>query len=220
MGFIDRTDAGRQLAERLLPLRAEAPIVLALPRGGIPVALEVARALGAPMDVWIVRKVGVPWHPELGIGAVSEAGAVYLDRQLMAQVGVQPEEAERLVRQKQAEVLARVQRFRGERPSPALEGRTVLLVDDGIATGGTIHAAVQSIRLQHPRKLVVAVPVASPRILESLRAVADEVVCVEPVRFLRAIGQCYRDFRQLSDEEAVAMLHAAAAPSELAPVGV
>ncbi|WP_438014973.1 phosphoribosyltransferase family protein [Sorangium sp. So ce315] len=209
MVFRDRVDAGRRLAFALRRYRDEAPVVLGLPRGGVPVAYEVARALKAPLDVWVVRKVGAPGYEELGLGAVSEGGEVYLNDQAMAELGVPPEEVAEVVDRKAAEVEARVQRFRRGRPPPDLAGRTVIVVDDGIATGGTARAALQAVRRRGPRRLVLAVPVASPRTLDSLRPEVDEVVCLAADPHLFAIGAYYRDFSQTTDDDVVELLERA-----------
>jgi putative phosphoribosyl transferase len=206
MSFADRHDAGERLAEALLGYRERNPIVLGLPRGGVSVAREIARALNAPLDVWVVRKVGLPWRPELGLGAVAEGDVVVLDRQLMARMGISAEEVDAIVRDEQQEVFARVQRFRGTRGPPALADRTVILVDDGIATGGTMRAAIQSIRMKRPGRIVVAVPVADPEILDALAPLVEEIVCLAQEPDLDAVGVWYRDFTQVSDREVVDMV--------------
>jgi len=206
VGFRDRADAGRRLAAELRPYAADDSIVLALPRGGVPVGYEVARALNAPLDVWVVRKIGVPWHPELGVGAVAEGGDVYLTREVMAHVGLSDADLSAAIESKRGEVEARVRRYRGDRPTPELRDRTVILVDDGIATGGTIRAAIRAIRARAPRKIILAVPVASPDILEALAPEVDRTVCLLEPRDLFAIGLWYRNFTQVSDDEVVALL--------------
>jgi putative phosphoribosyl transferase len=200
MRFRDRQDAGRQLARLLEGYRAEAPVVLALPRGGVPVAYEVAVALGAPLDVWVVRKVGAPAFPELGLGAVAEGGFVYLDRHTIEEVGATQSEVQALVRAKSAEVAERVRRLRGGHPALQLSGRTVILVDDGIATGGTVQAAVQALRAAHPRRIVLATPVAASQSLERLAPLVDAVACVFATPSLHAIGAWYDDFEQVPEE--------------------
>jgi len=204
--FRDRVDAGQRLAAELRGFAKDRPIVLALPRGGVPVAAEVARALKAPLDVWVVRKLGVPWQPELGFGAVAEGGAVYLSDDLLEQLDLSEEDIGRAVEAKRREVAARVKLFRGERPPPVLRGRTVLLVDDGIATGGTVRAALQTIRAEGPKAIVLAVPVAAPEALQSLSREADRVVALLTPPELRAIGEWYEDFTQTSDDEVQRLL--------------
>lgn len=210
MRFLDRTDAGQQLAERLACYRVEEPLVLGLPRGGVTVAYEVARALQAPLDVWVVRKVGVPRFPELGLGAVAEGGIVYLNQATMRQVGVEPDELDEIVPLKAAEVAERVRLFRGDRPAPQLAGRTILVVDDGIATGATVRASLQALRAAHPGKIVLAVPVAATQALVELKPLTDDIVCLMSTPRLHAVGAWYEDFDQVSDHEVLRLLELAA----------
>jgi len=207
--FIDRAHAGQRLGEALQRYADGDTIVIALPRGGVTVGDEVAKALDAPLDVCVVRKVGVPWHQELGLGAVAEGGATYLTADVVEDVGISDKELASLVDAKRAEVEARVATFRGGRPRTDLSGRTVILVDDGIATGGTVRAAIRSVNAQHPRRVVLAVPVATPDAVEDLRGEVDEVVCLLAPPDLYAIGLWYEDFRQVSDDEVVRLLEAA-----------
>ena len=207
--FRDRADAGRQLALELRDLAKEHPLVLALPRGGVPVAVEVARALGAQLDVWVVRKIGVPWQPELGIGAIAEGGAVFISRELIEPVGLTGLELATVTESKRKELAERVRKFRGDHPRPAVQGRTVILVDDGIATGGTVHAALLAIREQAPKKVILAVPVAAPETLSELGREVDRVVCLMTPTHLRAIGLWYEDFTQVLDTEVVRALELA-----------
>jgi putative phosphoribosyl transferase len=209
--FGDRTDAGRKLAARLSEYAERRPVVLALPRGGVPVGYEIARALHAPLDVWVVRKLGVPWHPELGMGAVSEGGYLHLSHEILDYVGLSDDELSDVVEAERAEVERRVRRFRGDRPLPELRGRTVILVDDGIATGGTVHAAITAIRAEQPRAIVLAVPVAATDTLEALASEVDQIVCLIAPPSLYAIGLWYEDFRQLSDDEVAGLLERARA---------
>lgn len=205
-GFVNREDAGRRLAAELSSYAAQHPIILALPRGGVPVGYEIARELHAPLDVWVVRKVGVPWHPELGAGAVAEGGFVYLNPEVLEHIGLSEAELTELVQSKKREVEERVQLFRGGHPPPVLRDRTVILVDDGIATGGTVRAAIRSIRAQKPKAIVLAVPVASPEVVEALGREADRVVCLRTPVDLYAIGVWYVDFGQVSDDEVARLL--------------
>jgi putative phosphoribosyl transferase len=209
MRFRNRTDAGRRLAALLTGYRAESPLVLGLPRGGIPVAHEVARTLGAPLDVWVVRKVGAPGQPELGLGAVAEGGVLFLDRGMMRSLGYSETAVMREAEREANEVTARVARFRGSHPALEVEGRTVLLVDDGVATGGTMRAAIEALRARRPGKIVLAVPVGAMELLDSLRAEVDDLVCVHPAALMMAVSEFYDDFRQTSDEEVQQLLERA-----------
>ena len=204
--FGDRADAGRKLAARLAEYAESRPIVLALPRGGVAVGYEVARALGALLDVCVVRKLGVPWHPELGMGAVSEGGFISLSHEILDYVGLTDDELSDVVEAERAEVERRVQRYCGDRPRPDLRGRTVILVDDGIATGGTVRAAISAIRAQQPREIVLAVPVAAADTLQALAPEVDRIVSLITPPDLHAIGYWYDDFQQVSDEEVVRLL--------------
>jgi putative phosphoribosyl transferase len=204
--FMDRIDAGRQLAASLRQYEGRSPFVLALPRGGVPVGYEVASALGAPLDVLVVRKLGAPTHPELGLGAIAEGGEIVLDPQLCGWLGLSGEQIERVALHEAGEVARRIHRYRDGRPLPPLEGRTVILVDDGIATGGTARAAVRALRRQHPERLVLAVPVASTHSLDDLAREVDEAVCVTKSSHLQAIGEWYQDFTQVSDEQVIDLL--------------
>lgn len=197
--FRDRNQAGRMLGEALRTHAGRQPIVLALPRGGVPVGYEVARALRAPLDVCVVRKLGTPWQPELGLGAVAEGGQVYIDRALLRASGVSEAEVSRAVEAKRLEVEKRVRKFRSGRPLPDLHGRTVLLVDDGIATGGTARAAIASIRQHHPKALVLAVPVAEASTVNEFASEVDQLVVLLAPSELHAIGLWYDDFEQVSD---------------------
>ncbi|WP_322985186.1 phosphoribosyltransferase family protein [Streptomyces sp. S584] len=206
MLFTDRTDAGRQLAEALRHLERRDPVVLGLPRGGVPVAYEVARALGAPLDVIVVRKLGVPYRPELGFGAIGEGGARVISDEIVRHAGVREKDLEAVERAEEAELLRRAQTYREGRPRLPLEGRTVVVVDDGVATGATARAACQVVRAQGASHVVLAVPVASPDVAARLREDVDEVVCLSTPHLLSAVGEWYRDFSQTSDEEVVSLL--------------
>lgn len=208
MSFEDRVDAGRRLAQLLRErgYTGEGTLVLALPRGGVPVAFEVATALGAPLDVWVVRKVGVPGYEELGLGAVAEGGVAFVNRRLMDEVGVTEADLQGLVRQKTDEVKVRVARFRQGIGAPRIEGQRIILVDDGIATGGTVRAAIQALRMHRPGSIILAVPVAASQTLAELAPLADDVVCVLSTPSLYAIGQWYADFQQVPDEAVATLL--------------
>jgi predicted phosphoribosyltransferase len=217
--FRDRKDAGIRLTERLRQYAdQEGVLVLALPRGGVTVGLEIATALHAPLDVLIVRKVGFPWQPELAAGAVSETGTIVLNQSLIATGNVSKEYLDAEVARQREELDRRVGLYRGGRPIAALAGKTVLLVDDGIATGATVKAAVQTLRKEGIRKLVVAVPVAPPTSAAELTAMADEFVCLATPEDFMAVGSFYRDFTQVTDEEVVAMLRQAAGTEKKAAV--
>jgi len=200
--FRNRTDAGRQLAEKLAAY-ADRPdvLVLALPRGGVPVGFEVARALGAPFDVFLVRKLGVPGYEELAMGAVATGGVRVLNDEIVRGLGILEREIDAVVARELQELARRERLYRGDRPPPDVAGRTVILVDDGLATGATMRAAIQALRQQHPARIVVAVPTASPDTCEALKAEADDVVCaMTPEPFL-AVGHWYDDFTQTTDNE-------------------
>ncbi len=206
MLFKDRADAGRRLAELLRDHRGERPIVLGLPRGGVPVAYEVAKALGAPLDVAIVRKLGVPGWPELAMGAVAEDGVRILNDDVVAQERVTPRDIEQATAEKRREVEERARRFRGGRPPPNLRGRTVILVDNGIATGATALAAAEWARRQGPARLILAAGVIPADSVARLRKAVDELVFVRaPARF-GAVGAWYDDFRPTTDEDVVEIL--------------
>lgn len=211
MVFRDRTDAGRRLAERLAHLRDEQPVVLGLPRGGVPVAAEVARALDAPLDVLLVRKLGVPWQPELAMGAIGEGGVRVRNDEVLARADVDDDRLATVEREERAELERRVRAYRGGRPGTPLAGRVVVVVDDGIATGSTARAACQVARAAGAERIVLAVPVAPPDWEGRLADVADELVAVSTPQWFFAIGQYYEDFRQTGDDEVLAALAGARA---------
>jgi len=204
--FADRPDAGRRLAKLLAPLADEAPVVVALPRGGVPVAREVAAALGAPLEVLVVRKLGAPHNPEYGIGAIAEGGTRVIDSEAIAVLGVDESVVDGIAEREAAELSRRVVAYRGNRPPLSLQGRTAIVVDDGVATGVTVTAALRAVRSQGPRRTILAVPVCAPESALRLREEADEVVCLRTPALLYGVGQWYRDFSQVSDEEVVATL--------------
>jgi putative phosphoribosyl transferase len=210
--FADRRAAGRQLAQALIHHAGTNALVLGLPRGGVPVADEVARVLGATLDVWVVRKLGAPYRPELGMGAIAEGPAVVLDRSIVRALGVSRAEIFEVARREMTEVRHRIERFRKARAAPELQGRTVILVDDGIATGGTTRAAIRAIKKRRPARLVLAVPVASPDVVVSLGREVDEIVCLYQPEPMYAIGVWYEDFRQVPDEEVARILARATNP--------
>jgi putative phosphoribosyl transferase len=210
--FQDRDDAGRQLAARCLHLAdpRRPPTVLGLPRGGVPVAAHVAAALDAPLDVLVVRKIGCPWQPELGVGAIGEEGEELLDAGLLQRLGLTRDALAPVLERERTELERRVARYRSGRPLPATTGRTVILVDDGIATGGTIRAAIDVLRARGAERIVVAVPVAAEDVVASLRHLVDEVVVLYAPTVLGAVGSAYVDFSQTSDAEVTSLLDGSA----------
>ena len=206
MRFGDRIDAGRRLAVRLDHLNGEPLVVLGLPRGGVPVAAEVAAHLHAPLDVIVVRKLGVPSQPELGMGAVGEDGVRVLNPNVLRSARVSSGQLEAVESRERAEVAARASRFRGSHPRVSLTGRTAVIVDDGIATGSTARVACQVARAHGAARVVLAVPVAPPDWVERIGADADECVCVATPEPFFGVGQFYRDFRQTSDDEVLKLL--------------
>jgi putative phosphoribosyl transferase len=209
--FRDRVEAGRMLAERLRAYAGrDDVIVLALPRGGVPVGYEVAKALGTPLGVFVVRKLGVPGHEELAMGAIASGGVILLDEGLVRRLRLGREELERTVANELRELERREEAYTGGREPPDVEGKTVILVDDGLATGSTMRAAVLAVQRLNPARTVVAVPVASPETCEDLRDVADETVCVLTPSPFRAVGLWYDDFSQTSDDEVRRLLAEAA----------
>ena len=211
MPFRNRMDAGRRLAERLGHLRGEDVVVLGLPRGGVPVAAEVARELDAPLDVIVVRKLGVPFQPELAMGAVGEGGSLVVNERVGRRAHIGESELAEVERRERAEVERRARRFRGHRSRETVTGRTAVVVDDGIATGSTARAACQVARAQGAARVVLAVPVCSPEAARALRGEVDELVCLETPGWFFAVGQFYADFRQTSDDEVTTLLQQAAA---------
>jgi len=209
MLFEDRQDAGRRLSVLLRRYRDENPIVLGLPRGGVPVAYEVARALEAHLDVLVVRKIGAPGFPEYGIGAIAEGGAVYVSRGAVRELGLTEEAIAAVAEREGVELQRRVRRYRGDRELPDLSRRTVILVDDGVATGGTMRAAVKAVRERNPARLVVAAPVVAFQTAAALLPEVDDLVYVEAPEDFIAVGVWYKTFGQTSDEEVVACLEKA-----------
>jgi predicted phosphoribosyltransferase len=206
--FADRREAGRELAEELRRrLDVTSPVVLGLPRGGVPVAAEVARALDGELDVLVVRKVGVPGQPELAAGAIASGGVQVLSGRVMSMAGLDEQDLRPVVRREQAELERREQAYRGERPPLAVQGRSVILVDDGMATGSTMLAAVQAVRKLGADRIIVAVPTASGEAAADLAREADVVVCLDTPSPYMAVGYWYRNFGQTSDEEVRELLH-------------
>jgi putative phosphoribosyl transferase len=216
--FMDRREAGRRLAEVLEPFREEEPVVIALPRGGVPVGFEVATALAAPFDILLVRKLGAPFNPEYGIGAIAEGGVRFVRSEEVELIGISDEELEAVVDRESAELERRQQLYRGSDEPIPVESRTVILVDDGIATGGTAVAAGQALKARGAARVILAVPVAPPGTEDRLAGNFDEIVCLEEPHGFWGIGQFYVDFGQVGDEEVIELLRAAREPEEL-PAG-
>jgi putative phosphoribosyl transferase len=212
--FRDRAEAGRVLADALEPFRTKNPLVLGIPRGGVVVAAEVARRLGAELDVVVARKLGAPGHAELAIGAVTAEGGRWLNGGLVSRLGVDASWLDEITHAEMREAQARERRFRGERPAPDVKGRVVIVVDDGFATGATVRAAARALRRRKPARLVLAAPVGAPDTCAELFDEADEVVCPYRPAGFAAVGQFYERFSQTEDEEVTALLaeaHAGAA---------
>jgi putative phosphoribosyl transferase len=202
MGFRDRAEAGRMLARELERYRGEPGlIVLALPRGGVPVGFELAQALGAPLDVFVVRKIGVPYHEELAMGALASGGVLLLNEQLIDYYNINRTDVDRVIHKEQAELERREKLYRDDRPLIDVKGKTVILVDDGLATGSTMRAAVEALRKEGPERIVVGVPVASPETCDEFRDVADDIVCAVTPEPFYAVGVWYDDFSQTTDDE-------------------
>jgi len=217
MLFRDRADAGRHLLSRLGAYHGRPDVVvLGLPRGGIPVGYEVARGLGAPLDVFVVRKLGVPGQEELAMGAIATGGVRVVNRDVVDALHIAPDVLDRAAEAERRELERRERSYRGDRPEPQVEGRTVILVDDGLATGSTMRAAVQALRQQRPARIVVAVPVAAFATCEELRREVEDVVCFATPEPFMAVGRFYDDFSQTTDEEVHDLLASARADDEAA----
>lgn len=200
MVFPDRSTAGQMLGARLVQFANEQPLlVLALPRGGVPVAFEVATALHAPLDVFLVRKLGFPGQEELAIGAIATGGARLLNAAIIRSLHLPPEQVEEITQQETKELERRQLLYRGDRETPNIQGQTVILVDDGIATGSSMRVAVTALRQKNPQKLIVAIPVAPASVYRQLQREADKVVCLSTPPDFYAVGEWYRDFSQVSD---------------------
>jgi len=207
--YRDRRDAGRQLADRLQNYRDEDPIVIGLPRGGVEVAFEIARALNAPLDVIVSRKLGAPDQPELGIGAVAQGGILFLDESLVRTLGIADHEIESIAERERDEMRRRATEYRGSEDLPDLKGKTVILVDDGLATGVTSRAAILAARSRNPRRIILAVPVCAPETDTELAGDVDELVCLHtPDRFI-AVGFWYQNFGQTTDAQVIELLEEA-----------
>lgn len=216
--FRDRTEAGRLLAEKLKAY-ADRPdvLVLALPRGGVPVAYEVARALHAPLDVFLVRKLGVPGHEELAMGAIASGGTRVLNNDIVGYLSIPAEEIERVATREQEELERREREYRGGASAPDVRGRTVILIDDGLATGSTMRAAVIALKRQQPARIIVAVPAAAESTCDEFRTEVDEIICAITPEPFYAVGLWYEDFSQTTDEEVRELLGRATREQSVAP---
>jgi putative phosphoribosyl transferase len=209
--FADRSDAGAKLAAKLQPYaHREGTVVLALPRGGVPVGFRVAEALDAPLDIFMVRKLGVPGYEELAMGAVASGGVVVVNREVAAEMGIPHVAIEAAARRELAAIAEKERTLRGDLPSLDVAGKTIVIVDDGLATGSTMRAAVRALRRKGPASIAVAVPVAHPETCEEMRAEADEVVCIETPGDFSAVGDWYEEFEQTSDGEVRELIERAA----------
>jgi putative phosphoribosyl transferase len=218
--FRDRREAGRRLAQSLAPYaNRDDVVILALPRGGVPVAFEVARALGAPLDVFPVRKLGAPGHPEFAIGAIAAGGVRILTKDAIEELGISPAVVEQVAERERLELERRDKVYHGDRPKPPLKGKTVLVMDDGLATGSTMEAAVSALRQYQPAKIIVAAPVGASETCRRMRAVADDVVCLETPEPFNAVGSWYQVFDQTTDAEVIELLQAASSNHPAAPRG-
>ncbi len=208
MLFQNRTEAGRRLAEALLNYKSRHPVVLALPRGGVPVAAEVATALDAPLDLLLVRKIGLPSQPELAMGAVAdgEEPTIIRNDDVIELSGISPEDFDAVCKEERAEIERRRKRYLGDRPRSEIKGQVAIIIDDGIATGATTLAAIRAVRKREPKELVLAVPVAPLDTIERLHSEVDAIVCLHTPQDLGAIGFFYRDFHQLTDDDVIATL--------------
>ncbi len=208
MPFKDRSDAGRKLAKALAGYKEQQPVILALPRGGVPVAVEVAAALNAPLDLILVRKIGVPFQPELAMGAVVDGGAPIIVRNedVIRLAGIDESKFKAICDSELTEIERRRQRYLGSRQRADISGHTAIVIDDGIATGATTRAALRATRIRNPKRLVLAVPVAPTDTVAELRSEADDLICLEDHEFFGAIGAYYADFNQVSDDEVIEVL--------------
>src|SRR5689334_19879818 len=209
--FLNRTDAGRQLAAELTRYGARSDVlVLGLPRGGVPVAFEIAMAIDAPLDVFVVRKLGLPGHEEFGIGAIASGGVRVVDESVLRSYGVDANTLDQITERERRELERREHLYRDDRPFPPVQNRTVILVDDGLATGSTMRAAVAALRAEGPRAVVIAVPVGAPETCAAMRRLADRVVCLETPDPFYAVGLWYDDFEQTTDDQVHELLERAA----------
>ncbi len=207
MIYRDRRDAGRKLGSKLVKFKGVDGVVLGLPRGGVPVAAEVARALGLPLSVLVVRKIGMPRNPELGVGAISEAGVFLLDKEMLILTGTRKIDLKETAEGELQELKRRTELYRGGKALPDLKGKTAILVDDGLATGVSARAAVQAVRKAVPKRTVMAVPVCAAETARKMRMEVDEMICLHSPENIQAIGHYYQDFSPTSDAEVVSILN-------------
>jgi len=208
--YRDRRHAGVELARHLADVKGQDVVVLALPRGGVPVAFEVARALDAPLDVFVVRKLGLPGHPEFAMGALASGGVRVLNDEVVRLYRIPEQAVDAIAKDERIELERRERAYRSQRPALDVRGRTVVLIDDGLATGSTMKAAVEAVRALSPARIIVAVPVGSPDTCREFAGIADEIVCARRPEHFAAVGQWYDDFRQTTDEEVRELLQTAA----------
>jgi len=205
--FRDRTQVGKMLGERIRQLKITNPVVLAIPRGGLPVAKEIALALKAPLDVVITRKIGAPGEPEYAVGAVTQEGEMILDKEVVRSLGISEQYLKQESARQTQEIKERMRKYRGDKPSTQLGGRTVIIVDDGIATGSTMLAAIKSVKMKKPSSIVLAVGVAPPDTIMKLSKEVDRVICLDTPEPFYAIGEFYEHFEQVEDEDAKRILN-------------
>lgn len=203
--FLDREDAGKQLAEKLKAYQSEKPLVFALPRGGVPVGCIVSKSLNAPLDIIVVRKIGAPWQPELGVGAIAPGVEIY-NEGLLKELGLKPQDLKETLKLEEHELKRRLKLYGGEETLKKIQGKTVILIDDGLATGISAQAALKSLKQWKPKKLILAVPVGSPFTIEKLKQEIDDLVCLKAPADFYAIGSYYVDFAQVSDAEVIDLL--------------
>jgi predicted phosphoribosyltransferase len=204
--FRNREEAGKKLAEKLLKYKKDKPIIFAIPRGGVVVAYEVAKKLKADLDIIIPRKIGAPYEPELAIGAVTEDGTIILNEDLVKELGISKEYIKEEASRQIEEIKRRMKFYRKGKEHKDVKNRSIIIIDDGIATGATMKAAVISLKKKHPKKIIIAVPVAPVDSINEMKKIADEVICLEEHKIFGAIGNFYHDFRQVEDEEVINLL--------------
>ncbi len=206
MIFQNREDAGRKLAIKLKKFKNKNVLVLALPRGGVPVAAQISGSLKVPLDVLVVRKIGVPRNPELALGALAPNGILYLDKLTIQILGITDEQIKGIAKKEEEEIIRRQKEYRGDQPPPDIKGKIIILVDDGIATGASVKTAIRAIQKKHPLKLIVAVPVCSIVVSKEIKLLVDEFICLETPRYFTAVSGWYKNFAQITDKEVKKLL--------------